>query len=56
MSRVTNLRKKRLQHKLDRERHKEKSALKRRRHPKPVSKSEDNMTPKRQAARRKIGW
>lgn len=38
MSRVTNLRKKRLQHKLDRERSKANHALKRRRNPAPVKK------------------
>lgn len=38
MSRVTNLRKKALQHKLDREVHKAKRAIQRRRNPKPVAK------------------
>lgn len=39
MSRVTNIRKKRLQHLSDRAIHKAKRALQRRRHPKPVKKT-----------------
>lgn len=40
MSRVTALRKKRLQHKLDREVHKRKRAIQRRRNPKPKGKGD----------------
>lgn len=40
MSRVTSLRKKRLQHKLDREVHKLKRHIQRRRNPKPVGKND----------------
>ena len=40
MSRVTNLRKKRLQHKRDRETSKANHALKRRRHPRPEKRAE----------------
>lgn len=50
MSRVTALRKKRLQHKRDRERSKVNHALKRGRHPKKETINEDNLTPKRRAA------
>lgn len=50
MSRVSNIRKKRLQHKLDRETSKRNHSLKRRRNPQPVAKSDGNITPKRRAA------
>jgi hypothetical protein len=43
MGRVTSLRKKRLQHKLDREVHKAKRAVQRRRNPKPVKRGQEDV-------------
>jgi len=43
MGRVTSLRKKRLQHKLDREVHKAKRAIQRRRNPKPVKRGQEDV-------------
>jgi len=50
MSRVTDSRKKRLQHKMDAERSQYNHALKRSHHPKPVSKDKAPMGSKRRAA------